>query len=399
MSTYASPIQGDPNDPNNPYMLRMPPANPYGTPSATSPYGGFSPANTSQASGFTPGGNEAVVDPNAPMENIYAANRDTINTTGNTIGQEAGNQVNYYGGLTTDEQAAQNEALNNLKTTPGYTAAQSAAITGDPNAPVSALSSGLDTAQHGFDPLNTAVNNPNLQVSNQDVNNITTAAGTTVGNQFKTAEDTLRQQAAAQGNTSPAAEAAMRQQLVTQEGETAGDQMTKANIAAKQYQLGALQQQTGLQATAATTEEAAKQAAANTVGAAGINAENTASGRAATEANQAITGASNYRSGLAGQQANAQQGGESGVTEQNTAYGTQTSGGNAAASGQGGFEVSKASLGDSLGKSVANLFGEGGTAEEDMLAKVAEKGPEMVFSRYRSPRRMEDENGKFKVAA
>ncbi len=395
MSTYASPQY----DPNNPYQLRLPTVGPYGAPSQTSPYGGFSPTNTSQASGFTPGGNEAVVDPNAPMENIYAANRDTINTTGNTIGQEAGNQVNYYGGLTADEQAAQNQALNELKATPGYTAEQAAAITGNPNAPVSELRSGLNEAYGAFDPLNTAVNNPNLQVSDQDVNDITTAAGTTVGNQFKTAEDTLRQQAAAQGNTSPAALAAMRQQLVTQEAASAGDEMTKAQIAARQYQLGALQQQTGLQATAATTEEAAKQAGANTAGAAGINAENTQSGRAATEANQAIQGASNYRSGLAGQQANAQQGGESGITEQNTAYGTQTSGGNAAASGQAGFEVSKASLGDNLGKSVANLFGEGGTAEEDMIAKVGEKGPEMVVNRYKSPRRIEDEDGMFKVAA
>ncbi len=389
MSTYASPLaQYAPNDPNNPYMLGKPPAgSPYGY-SSTSPYGGFDPnANSGAGNGvdtsqmnYAPSGNEAVVDPNTAMENIYAANRDTINTTGNTIGQEAGNELKYYGGLTADEQAAQNAALNKLQTTPGYNSTQAAAITGNPYA-----------AESAFDPLNAAVNNSRLGVSDQDVNNITTAAGTTVGNQFGTAEDTLRQQAAAQGNTSPAAQAAMRQQLVTQEAATAGDEMTKANIAAKQYQLGALQQQTGFQATAATTEEAAKQAA-----------ENAASQRAQGIANQDIAGQSAYRSGLAGQQQNAQQGGESALTTQNQTYGTQTSGGNAAASGQAGFEVGKASLGDAAGKQLVTLFEKGGVADEDgTIAKVAEHGPEMIVNRgrYKSNRQAEDEDGMFKVAA
>lgn len=391
----------------------------YGTPNSD-PYSGFDPLanngagnnpDTSQYSGFTGTGNEAISasDASSPasdpgMQNILAANRDTINTTGNLIGQEAGNQLNYYGAQQADYTGAENSALNQLATTPGYTAAQSNAIMGNPNAAASQLGSELQTAQGAFNPLNTAVNNPNLQVSNQDVSNIETQAGETVGNQFRGAEDTLEQQAAAAGNTSPAALAAMRQQLLTQEGSSAGTAMANADIAAQQYQLGATQQQTGLQATAATTEEAAAQAAASQTGNAQIAAENQDSQRAQTVANQAIAGQGAYRSGVTTAAQTSQQGGQAAVNQQEAAYGTQTSGANASAGTQAGYDTATQgmSLGNKLTTSVANLFAEGGVSDGGM-AKVAEKGPEWVgdvnalqresvrgSGRYGRRRRMED---------
>jgi hypothetical protein len=323
----------------------------------------------------------------------------------------------------------------------------------------SGLSSGLTEAQTGFNPLNTAVNNPNLQVSNQDVQNIVTAAGTTVGNQFQTAEDQLRANAAAAGNTSPEAIAAENAQLTTQEAATAGDTMTQAQIQARQYQLAALQQQTGIQATAATTEEAAAQAAAaesglanigaeeqigantqnvanteaaqglseaNTTGQFNVGQENTqtgqnygaqstaeqlASNRATTVANQAITGQGAYRSGVAQQQGVAQQGGQAAVQQQLGAYGTQTSSANTAAAGiqTYGTNQQALSLPNKLETSLANLFDDGGFVPEDMVAKVAESGPEMVLDapktsqvnsimkedvrgRYRGPGKRENEH-------
>lgn len=452
--------------------------------------------DTSQM-GFTPGGNEVDVDPNASMEQIYAANRDTINTTGNQIGQQAGNQLNYYGPLQQGFQTAQSNALNQLQETPGYTDAESSAIRGNPNAPVQAvdqgvtreqgaldqygrnlgaqlnqgqgwmgdaaaqyksgvrnatsgLATGLGDAQGKFAPLDTAVNNPQLgfdpngterQMTDQDVQDLITSSGTTVGNQFKTAEDTLERQAAAQGNTSPAAQAALRQQLVTQEAATAGDAMTNARIAALQAQQaraaqieqqreGATQTQTGFKATAATTEEAAAQAAAaqagqanigaeenigantqnvaNTAAQQNLNAANTygqfdvgqqttqtgqqygsqntaeqeAASRAGTTANQRIAGQGAYRSGVQGQQQMAQQGGQQAQQTQLGAFGTTTSGENAAASGQSGFEIGKHSLGDAVGSNFATFFSppkaEGGFSGQDEIATVGESGPEWV---------------------
>ena len=365
-SILPTQVSQDSNDPSqiNPYAM-------YGY----SGYGGFSPysggvANSSQDFGSALSGAGQDVNPNASMQDIFRANANQISTTGNAIGQQAGNELNYYGPLQQQYTGAENAALNNLAATPGYTDAEAgqintdysqyntggdqyAKMAGDPNAPaatmnagvqgegamlnqyqsdlgaqlgeyssnlggatagyasgtqgalgdarsgvggaVSGLQGGLTAAQGAFDPMNAAVNNPALgfdpnstenQMTNQDVQNIVTSAGTTVGNQFGTAENTLERQAAAAGNTSPAALAAMRQQLVTQEASSAGDAMTQAQIQAAQAQYqraasieqqreGAIQAQTGFKATAATTEEAAAQAAAGMGGQAAINAQQT----------------------------------------------------------------------------------------------------------------------------
>src|SRR6185436_14447829 len=355
-SAYELPTQTsqDPNDPKaiNPYAL-------YGYQG----FGGFSPysqsgvANSSQNFGVALGNAGQDVDPNAPMEDIFAANRNQISTTGNLIGQQAGHQLNYYGPLQQAYTGAQGQALNDLHATPGFTPGESGQINtdysrfntgddqygkmmGDPNAPVNTVNEGvqnegamlnqyqeglgsqldaysgnlgaavdqfgnstqealnfaggdvgsavgrlyggLSDAQQRFSGLDAAVNNPALgfdpngtekQMTDADVQDLVTSAGTSTGNQFRTAEDTLERQAAAQGNTSPAALAALRQQLVTQEGATAGDTMTNARIAALQAQYqraagiegqreGAVGTQTGFQANAAAREEAAAQEAA-----------------------------------------------------------------------------------------------------------------------------------------
>ena len=359
-------------------------------------------ANASAAGGGSVAWGNAIaqggpdVDPNASISNITSANRNQINNTGNAIGAEGGNELNYYGGLQQQYTGQENSALNALAQQPGYSPAQAsqinadysqfnttpdqyAAITGDPNAPVqnleqgvnaegqflnayqgdlgaqlgayqqnlgsasnqfstnvggaatgltsgvqgaeSGLNTGLNAAQSQFSGLNTAVNNPELafdpnnteqQMTDAQVQQMVTAAGTSAGNQFTNAQDQLRQQAAAEGNTSPAAIAAMNQQLVTQEAATAGDVETQAAIAAQQAQFqraqsieqqreGATQTQAGMQATASTTEEAAAQAAAGLSGQQQIAAEENIGGQN-INAQEAIGGEQFNAANLAGQQ-------------------------------------------------------------------------------------------------
>ena len=570
MGGYTLPVQisNDPSDPtqNNPYGV-------YGY----NGYGGFSPYsggidNSSQNWGTAVGAAGQDVSPSASISDITSANRNQISTEGNVIAQQGGNELNYYGPLQQQYTGAENQALNELEATPGFTPDQSAQINADysqfnttpdqysgitntlgtgvgaetgsltnygqnvgqqlanyetnlsgevgnydtwtgaantaygqnVNAALgqagtgigtatSGLATGLQQAQGAFQPLNAAVNNTALGFDpNQTEQQLTpaqqqamvTAAGTTVGNQFQQAEDTLQQQAAAQGNTSPAALAAMRQQLVTQEAATAGDTMTQAAIQAEQagfqqassieqQREAATQTQAGLQATAATTEEAAAQAAAaqagqtnvaaqeylagqgvagqeaigaenaNTAaqaGAQGIAAANTIGqenvgqeanyGQFATGEQNTITGQNynnaltqaqmqyqqgtgsqqltsqgaqavgnaqqagmaSYRSGVAGQEAQAQQGGQAAVQAEQGAYGTQTSGINQATQTQANYAIGKPSLGDQLASGlVQSLFAEGGVPTEPTIAKLGERGPEMVVPvpRYKSQRKSE----------
>lgn len=436
----------------------------------------------------------ANTDPNASMEDIYARNRSILSSGANNLNTVAGAQLNYYGTLQPRFQQAADTALNQLQETPGYTSQEAAAISGNPYQPVQTLvnnqeqgtgamlnqyqailggqlgkyegalggatsaygtgvrgaaqglSSGLASAQEKFAPLDTAVNDPSLgfdpnqterQLSDQDVQDLQTQAMTSVGNQFRTAQDTLEHQAAAEGATSPAQLAALRQALITQQGATAGDAATNARIAALQAQYqraagieqqreGAVQTQAGLRATAATTEEAAAQAAAAQAGMAHIGAEQSIgqagltsaqnlgqaalaatgqygqfstttadqmakeqlaaqqqaeqqqSQRAQDVAQTRIGGQTQYRQGVAQQQGMAQQGGQAAVQTQLGTYQAATGGLNSAASGQGNFEVGKPSLGDTAGAALTKLFDAGGVATEPTNATIAEHGPEMV---------------------
>ena len=442
MGGYTLPVQ----DPNaiDPYSI-------YGY--GYGPYSPNAPGLVTNTMGFNASGTGADVNPNASMEDIFATNRATTNTTGNIIGNTGAQQLAYYGPIQQQYQGAQNQSLNQLNATPGFTPEEAgqigvdysqyntpggaiqqqfltpeeqAAAMGNTQAPVNTvnrgvsaqqqalgqgttaedamlnqyqanlggqvdkygrtvgetlnagsaaqgamlnqyqselgaqlgaygtamgttagqyaqgvggaaqdlstgvrgatagLSSGLQDAQGRFKGLDQAVNDPSLgfdpnnteqQLTDADVQAMRTAAGVSAGNQFRTAEDTMERQAAEAGNASPAALAAMRQQLVTQEAATAGDVENQAEIAAKQAQynraagieqqrLGAGQTQAGMRATASTTEEAAAQAAAGLSGTAGLSAEQNL-GAQQIGAQQAI-GAANINAANAAGQANIQ---------------------------------------------------------------------------------------------
>lgn len=217
MGSYQIPV---PDPSKNPYGV-------YGY--GYGPYAGYNQNKTGavqNSMNFDPStGFTQDINPNAPMEDVYASNRAQINTTGNMIGGEAGNQLNYFGPRQQEMDAAQTSALNDLKQTPGYTGDEASKIgsdygkfntsdqdfnsqymspeeqaksSGDPNAPaqgvesglanegamlnqyqgmvggqlegygknlggsVSQLGSGLDKAQGKFSGLDSAVNDPSL---------------------------------------------------------------------------------------------------------------------------------------------------------------------------------------------------------------------------------------------
>jgi len=157
---------------------------------------------------------------------------------------------------------------------------------------VSNLDTMLQGSQDKFGKLDTAVGNPGLafdpnatekQMTDADVQAIKTAAGERIGNQYRSAEDTLNRQAAAAGNTSPLAIEAARARLENQSAAGQGSAEYQADIAARQAQYdraagiegqreGAVKTQVGFQAGAATQEQAQAQAAAGLAGTSGIAA-------------------------------------------------------------------------------------------------------------------------------
>lgn len=330
-------------DPNSP------PAGPAGPPPAAQPPGSIY---------GNPGG--ATLPPiqanaYAPLEQQFQSNRNLINAQGSQLSNEAISAGGFYGSQLPALTGEQNQALSDLKTTPGYTPGESgqintdyskfnsspadlAAIKGDPTqaqakteqgtagegamlnqyqaglgAQVGANATGVEGAagkygsgvgdavsglksdisgSQNFDQLNSAVNNPNLafdpsatekQLSDSDVQSMKTAAGQRIGSQYRGAEDKLEADAAQAGNTSPLALAAARSTLMRSEASDQGQAESNADIQARQAQFsraqgiegqreGATQTQAGMQATAGTTEEAARQAGATTAGVAGIGA-------------------------------------------------------------------------------------------------------------------------------
>lgn len=308
-----------------------------------------------------------IADPNAPMENRYTQNQNIIGARGTELNDEALNAAGFYGKMLPGQVGKQDQALDELKATPGYTPGEAGQINtdyskfntgddqygkmaGNPNAvkavgdagaagegamlnqyqanlggevgeyaknvggatneygdnlngavgrygsgvsgAVSVLKSGIKDAQD-FSMLDSAVNREDLafdpnhtqkQMTDADVQNIKTAAGTRVGNASRNAEDTMMRQAAEAGNTSPLALAAARERLVHQSAADQGDAELSADIAGRREQFqraqgiegqreGAVQTQAGMQATAGTTEEAARQAGAGLTGAADIAAQ------------------------------------------------------------------------------------------------------------------------------
>ncbi len=76
------------------------------------------------------------------------------------------------------------------------------------------------------------------RMSNQDVQDMATQAGTTTGQKSQAQEDSIRRAAAAEGNSSPLAIAAAEAQVQRQGDADAGDAMLNARIAGKQMQAG-----------------------------------------------------------------------------------------------------------------------------------------------------------------
>jgi len=267
-------------------------------------------------------------DPNRPLQAAYTGTQnegDQLNSYGANLGAQVGAYGENLSGQVGNYSNYTKGALDTLNTGTG--------------AAVGKLASGLQGAQSGFSKLDTAVNNPGLafdpnnterQLTDADVQEMETAAGTTVGNSYRTAEDQLQRNAAAAGNTSPLAIAAANARLQTQEASQQGEAETNAEIAAKQAQQtraaqieaqreGAVQTATGLRAGAATTEQSQAQAAAALAGTQGLSAAELAGvqgiGAAENVGQAGINAANTY--GQAGINA-ANQYGQTAINQQDT---------------------------------------------------------------------------------
>lgn len=442
-----------------------PSGNPYGSvnnpslnnTSTTNPiYGNVGAAPGGQAGRFattSAGTNLPTLDtdPDQPIHNMFFQDQALETGQNQQIYNEAQNQLGYYGPIQQQAQQDQNEALSQLKQTPGYTGAEQTAIAGDPNAVrdvttqgiakeqaqldqygtnvnkgLDTLNSGLSDAQGKFSKLDSAVNDPSLafdpngtekQVSDADVQEMKNAAGTRVGNQYRSAEDTLMRQAAAAGNTNPLAVEAARARLLTQSAADQGDAEVNADIAARQaqqQQATSIEQQrqqaantrTGYKAGAATTEQSQAQSAAGlagtqavqaqeNIGQTGLGQTNTqtqqgataaqtadqaTSQRAADAAQTRITGQGNYRTGVAQQQGLAQQGGQTAVQQQQNAANTTANSLNTSTANRANYEnkTQASSIPNMALDTVKSIFKTGGIVTEPTVGVIAENGPEWV---------------------
>lgn len=208
-------------------------------------------------------------DPNAPKGTMTAgtaAEGAQLNAYGANLGGQVSNlDTNVSGGLTNEST---NVAGANKNLDQGLAGAQDK---------FGKLDTVVGNKALGFDP-----NSTEKQLTDADVQQMKTAAGTRVGNQYRAAEDTLQQNAAAAGNTSPLALAAANARLQSQEASGQGDAETNADIAARQAQYsrasgiegqryGETANTTGIRAGAATTEEQAAQNAAALAGTTDVN--------------------------------------------------------------------------------------------------------------------------------
>jgi hypothetical protein len=312
---YYSPLQQQATTEENAALGQLQQTPGYTAPEASQinvNYGQFNTSAGDLGKEFlTPGETSAIQgDPNAPVQTM-------------TAGTNAeGAQLNAYG-------ANLGGNVNALDTGVGGQLSNYSTNLAGAN---TNLDTGVVGAANDFGALNAAVGNPALgnqnqeqQLSNQDVQNMETAAGTTVGNMYRTSEDQLQRAAAAAGNTDPLALASANERLDAQSAAGEGDAEVQAQIAAENAQAGRASQiesqrygeaanTAGLQAGAATTEQAQLQNAAalagttdvqsaetmgqagvnaaETTGLAGINAANTYGAQAINESETA--GAQNY---------------------------------------------------------------------------------------------------------
>jgi hypothetical protein len=192
-------------------------------------------------------------DPSA-MQNRYLTSdeQQAIKGDPNAASTMAGDMSSaIYSTLGTTGQMA-NSALANEGTGIGQ------ALTGEQ----ASLNKAVDPSQLGLSSQFTQ----NYQMTPQQQQDIVTAAGTTVGNRYRSAESDLARSAAADGNTSPVAIAAARQQLEDSSAAQAGDAMTQARIDASNAAAGRLQTEEGMRLGSAQDIASREQQNASTIG-------------------------------------------------------------------------------------------------------------------------------------
>ena len=351
-----------------------------------------------------------------------------LQNQGTALQGQFGNEYLNQNGLQGTYRNQADTAYGQLQTTPGYTDAQAAAIYGNPNAgfnyydpselkgdtsdyanslnraaaqgqqylqaaptnqtnwqgginsklessgneAVSGLEGGLGSAVSGY-----GTSLDSYQLTPEEAQNIRNVAAQTTQGQYRKMNEETAIQAAAQGNTSPAALAAIKENLGRQGAIDAGNAASAAELAANQEaanrkltaannlygaQSNAANQiygaRQGTAANLASTETQANESIAANQGAAanaqanlGYNAAQTggaqklatdtglqstgqnlatsadtnASNRSTTTANQAIAGQNAYRNYLTGQQGAAQAASQTAGNQQLSAYGGTTS--------------------------------------------------------------------------
>ncbi len=122
------------------------------------------------------------------------------------------------------------------------------------------------------------------RMNDKDVQDLETQAGTSVGNRYQGAEDSLLRDAAAEGNTSPAAIAAARSRLLNQSAAGEGDAMTNARIAARHEQAGREKDIEGMRLGAEGDISSREMNAATAMGGQRTAAEENLAGRRLTSA-------------------------------------------------------------------------------------------------------------------
>lgn len=420
-------------------------------------------------------------------------NRNREMVTGDELQQQFQNNAQYYGGNEGNYRILADNAYSGLNDQPGYNSDDTAAIKGDPGAAFkyydpSAINSRVgdlqgdlnDAANNGASSLeavapgeqsaygdaeaglkgaqDSALGEYGSQVGNSldtlgseypmtegEQQNIRDVAAQTTGGQYRSMQDRAAMQAAAQGNTSPAALAAIQEQLGRQGAIDAGNAAStaemNANSAAAQRELTLSQQQQsaagnlyGAKSGAAENEAALKAqgassvagtqlagansaanlryGAANTGGQAAIdaaksnqatgqalatNTDNTASGRAKTVADTTLAGQQGYRNYLTDQQKTAQQGQQANDTNKINTFANEYGAANNATATGSNAAIAQASGNTALAGSIMSAasgalagFADGAVITKPTIAKIGERGPERVISlaprkRYRMP--------------
>lgn len=193
--------------------------------------------------------------------------QDTINSGSANINQVTGATANQLGTNVTNTNAAMQGAIdpNALAASSQYGKSMGTALGGAQTGVGKTLGTEASSVNSAIDPSK-------LSITPEQQQAMVTAAGTTVGNQYRQQQAQIAQKALEQGNTSPAALAAMQERSNIESGSASGDAMTNARIAAANAALGAEQYQTGAKVGAAEQQGALGTSAAENLGQMGLTA-------------------------------------------------------------------------------------------------------------------------------